>query len=176
MGKMMIRGARTEDADQVRSILTASYRQYDKHFPADVWEPYLVEVANLESRSQVCELFVAENAGSVVGCVSYYPPAAAFAYAGHELAQPWPRDWAAIRLLAVEASSRGSGVGRILTETCIARAREQGASAVGLHTAQVMTAARTIYKRMGFERVPEFDFGGVPDRPETVAEALYLNL
>ena len=46
----------------------------------------------------------------------------------------------------------------MLVEECIRRSREQAAAAVGLHTTPLMSAAVTMYERIGFVRVPEFDF------------------
>ena len=47
-------------------------------------------------------------------------------------------------------AARGRGLSRRLTEWCIARARQQGATEIGLHTSEAMTIARGLYERMGF--------------------------
>ena len=75
---------------------------------------------------------------------------------------PWPATWAGFRLLAVHPDARGRGVGRLLTEECIRRARETGRAAVGLHTTMLMNVARAMYERMGFVRIPEYDFFPIP--------------
>jgi GNAT superfamily N-acetyltransferase len=62
----------------------------------------------------------------------------------------FPRDWASLRLLGVAQAARGRGLSRRLTEWCIARARDQGAARIGLHTSEAMTTARGLYERMGF--------------------------
>jgi GNAT superfamily N-acetyltransferase len=62
----------------------------------------------------------------------------------------FPCDWASLRLLGVARAARGRGLSRRLTEWCIARAREQGATWIGLHTSEAMTTARGLYERMGF--------------------------
>jgi ribosomal protein S18 acetylase RimI-like enzyme len=49
-------------------------------------------------------------------------------------------------------------VGARLTAHCIARAREEGAGYLALHTAPAMLAARRVYERLGFRRAPEHDF------------------
>lgn len=43
-------------------------------------------------------------------------------------------------------------------DECIRRCRERGIKTIGLHTTDIMEVARAMYERMGFERVPEFDF------------------
>jgi ribosomal protein S18 acetylase RimI-like enzyme len=47
-------------------------------------------------------------------------------------------------------------VARTLTEDCLALARADHAPAVGLHTAEMMVAARTLYEQAGF--VHQHDF------------------
>lgn len=152
------RPAKTSELEPVRSLLRAAYAQYAADLPADAWKRYLADIVDVEGRSAVSELLVAEVGGSIVGCVSYYPPGLDVSYPSDSFSEPWPSSWAAIRLLAVDPDARGAGVGRILTRACIARARAEGAAAVGLHTTPFMDVARAMYERMGFERAPAYDF------------------
>jgi ribosomal protein S18 acetylase RimI-like enzyme len=154
----LIRKARDSEIEQVRALLAAAYRQYEKLFPPANWTRYFADIQDLEGRAAVSELIVAQRADSIVGCVSFYPPGSKMSYPSESFSEHWPTQWAAIRLLAVHPSARGSGLGRALTRACIDRARAQGAPALGLHTTKEMDVARRMYRGMGFERAPSYDF------------------
>lgn len=155
-----VREARTDELEEVSRVMSAAYEEYMPGTvePGSPWEEYRKEVADVWSRLGGAELIVAEDDGKILGAVTFYREGSGQGYDAS-----FPPRWSGIRLLAVDPAARGRGLGKLLTEECIRRARELGAVAVGLHTTKWMAIAQGMYERMGFRRVPEHDFHPTDD-------------
>jgi ribosomal protein S18 acetylase RimI-like enzyme len=174
-GELMIRDAHEEDLDGVSALLIDAYAQYMPPREALTseeeragWDGYRRNIADVWSRAPISSTIVAERDGELLGSVNYYAPGQADSPDG-----AWPDGWASIRLLGVSPEARGLGIGRALMNECLRRARADGATAMGLHTTKLMDVARAMYLRLGFRRVPAYDFHPVPD---FTIEAFQLDL
>jgi len=159
MSDIVIREATDADLQATSDVLDAAWSQFDE-LAGD--EPsfltYRASVPDVWSRLDEGMLLVAERQGEIIGTVHYYPPRAEL-----PAGEGWPIGWASFRLLGVHPEARGLGVGRLLAEECVRRARADGAPVLGLHTSEWMWVARDMYERMGFARHPEMDFRPRPD-------------
>lgn len=129
------------------------------------YRPHLLDVAGRAASSEV--LVAVEEGGRVVGTVTYVPRPG---MPESEFDDP---AGAGMRMLAVEPSAQGRGVGKALVDACVTRARAAGRRRLIIHTRPEMAAARRIYEATGFRRDPAGDF--VP-LPGVVLECFMLEL
>ena len=111
---------------------------YDERFEALVAEIVAEFIQNLDPTHEHC--WIAEKGGERVGCIFLVNKSASVAK---------------LRLLLVEPTARGLGIGKRLVEECVGFARAAGYKKILLWTQSELSAARGIYKAAGFERVAE---------------------
>ncbi len=154
-----IRDARPADRAAIEAVTLAAYEQYAVVMLAPLWEAYRQNIVTTLANAKPATQIVAEQKGALVGSVLLYP-------AGGDMRAPGGKArtlaWPEVRLLAVAPAARGSGAGRRLMEECIRRARAADATALTLHTTDIMRVAMRLYERMGFERAPDLDFAPAP--------------
>ena len=76
--------------------------------------------------------------------------------------------------LGVTKSHQGQGVGRMLLEASITKARELDASTLILATSKLLVPANRLYEKFGFREVPLEEIGPLPYHRKTIAMALKL--
>jgi ribosomal protein S18 acetylase RimI-like enzyme len=148
---VVVREARPHEYARVGELTIDAYKTLERDHLDDGYDK---EILDVEGRAQTALVLVAVDASNVVlgTCTFVSDPTS-----------PWI-EWAKpeetqLRLLAVDASARGRGVGQALVEACIVRTRELGRPML-LHTTQYMPRAARLYERLGFVRAPERDVSG----------------
>jgi len=120
-------------------------------------DPYRARLADVAGRAASSEVLVAlDDAGIPIGTVTYV---AGPGTAESEFDDP---EAAGMRMLAVEPSLQGRGVGRALARACVERALRDGRRRLIIHARREMAAARRIYETSGFERDSSGDFEPLP--------------
>lgn len=137
-----LRNFTPEDTAAVNRLALEAFKEYQSVYSE--WAAFSKHIGEIAALSASGELIVATIDDTLVGAVVYVGP-------DRPKAPIFDQSWAIIRMLVVQPESRGSGIGRALTEECIYRARRDKASCIALHTTPVMKVALTMYQRMGFE-------------------------
>jgi ribosomal protein S18 acetylase RimI-like enzyme len=119
---------------------------------------YAEVLADVGRRADEAEVLVAVSP-ELLGCVTFVADASS----------PWAEllgpGEAGVRMLAVDPSAQGRGVGRALLNACTDRASQLGRTGLFLHSTPWMEAAHHLYESAGFVRLPERDWLPVPEVP-----------
>jgi predicted N-acetyltransferase YhbS len=144
--QLVIRDATPADRDAIVELTRTAYEQFAATMSPQWWEDYRQNVVETLTADGPGQQIVAQRGGALVGSVLYYPPGVT------------DSGYPTVRLLAVRPEARRQGIAHLLMRECLRRARAAGATALVLHTMEVMDVARGMYERMGFVRTPEYDF------------------
>ena len=150
---IQIRDAQPDEMGTILNLTQAAYAEFANSMSIINWRGLSATLVKTLTDPGEADVIIALQGDEIVGSVLLFP-AESNAYG--ELAGP--ASLPQLRLLAVKQSVRGQGIGTMLMEECISRARQSGATALGLHTGDSMIVAQPMYERRGFVRNPVLDF------------------
>ncbi len=153
-----VRNAKPKEFMPLGELMVKVYSQLEG-FPSQDEQPqYYQMLANIGDQTQKpqTELLVAVNqADKLGGGVVYFNDMQYYGSGGTATKE---KNASGFRLLAVDPELRGLGIGKILTEACIEKARQSGNKQIIIHTTKAMQLAWGMYERMGFKRSTDLDF------------------
>lgn len=153
---IVIRQARTEELQAVGELVAQAY-VHDGLLTPDA--DYLNAIRDAPGRAHDSMVLVAvEHQDVLLGAVTWCPVTSS----RREVARG---DEGEFRMLGVSSTGRGRGIGELLVRQCVALTRADQLAGLVICTSPRMVAARRIYERLGFARIPELDWMPVPDFP-----------
>jgi GNAT superfamily N-acetyltransferase len=153
-----VRNAQSAEHSTIGQLMVSAYSALPG-FPQPAEMPgyyqMLAQVGLLTEKPEAEILVAVDAKGTLAGALVYFGD---MSHYGTPSTATQQTDAAGFRLLAVEASFQGKGVGRQLVEACIAKAKQSGKASLIIHTTAYMQTAQRLYQQMGFARHEPFDF------------------
>jgi len=153
-----IRNAKPEEYQNIGALMVKVYSALDG-FPKPHQHPkyyeMLANVGELTNKPGTEILVAVSSEGNIAGVVVYFGD---MQYYGSGGTATQEKNAAGFRLLAVDDSQRGKGIGKLLTMFCLEKAKQQQLSQMIIHTTNAMKPAWRMYENIGFKRSEDLDF------------------
>jgi GNAT superfamily N-acetyltransferase len=154
----IVRNARPEEFEQIGTLMVQVYSQLEG-FPKISEQPdyykMLANVGALTNHPGTALLVAVGTDNKIAGAVVYFNDMKYYGSGGTATREEHA---AGFRLLAVDPAIRGQGIGKLLANACIKKARENSLGQVIIHTTMAMQTAWKMYEQMGFKRSEDLDF------------------
>lgn len=140
------------DSEQLKQLALLSYGQNRGVLGEENWAMMKNNLSNegmFQQLLKTSDCFVCEDQGKIIGMAFLIPKGNPTDF--------FEKEWSYIRLIGVDPSYGGKGIGRKLTEQCVVQAIKNGEAIVALHTSEFQNAARHIYESLGFKQMKELD-------------------
>ncbi|MBD2177526.1 GNAT family N-acetyltransferase [Pseudanabaena sp. FACHB-1998] len=144
----MIETSTSRDYEAIADLNVVAYTEFASYLPSGAWETMQKNLRNIKERAEVAEFIIYRSGNDIIGSVAYCP-------AGKGDPAIFKPDIASILLLAVHPQHRGRGIAKALTLECIAKAKNDKASSIGLFTSELMQSAQRLYQSLGFQQESE---------------------
>jgi GNAT superfamily N-acetyltransferase len=156
--KYDIRNAKPEEFNRIGNLMVNVYSQLDG-FPKKTDQPkYYSMLANIGEQTLKPDtqlLAAISDKGTIGGVVVYFSD---MKYYGSGGSATSIINASGFRLLAVDESLRGQGIGKLLSMECINKAKEGCNNQIIIHSTKSMNIAWRMYEKLGFVRSKDLDF------------------
>jgi len=156
--KIKIRIALPNEYEALGKIMVQVYSQLSS-FPSPQDQPkYYAKLANIGNFTSLphTKLLIAVNDNNEIkGGVVYFGDMTYYGSGGTATKE---KNAAGFKLLAVDPSSRGEGIGKLLTNACIDLAKKENQNQLIIHSTKAMQIAWKMYEKLGFKRYKDLDF------------------
>ncbi|MBL0742597.1 GNAT family N-acetyltransferase [Chryseolinea lacunae] len=153
-----IRNAQPHEFPEIGKLMIHVYSQLEG-FPKEHEQPnyykMLANVGEFTNKPDTELLVAVSDNGTLAGAVVYFGDMQHYGSGGTATQE---KNAAGFRLLAVSNAARGQGVGKLLTNTCIGKAKEKHLGQLIIHTTNAMQTAWKMYESLGFKRSIDLDF------------------
>lgn len=155
----IVRNALPDEYSEIGQLMVDVYSQLDG-FPKEADQPIyykmLRNVGDLIQKPETEILVAVSTEGRIAGAVVYFGDIKHYGSGGTATQE---KNSAGFRLLAVDLSTRGQGIGKLLTLACIEKARQnKNIRQMIIHTTKAMQTAWKMYETIGFKRTEKLDF------------------
>jgi GNAT superfamily N-acetyltransferase len=148
--QFIVRTAQADEFSLVGKLMVDVYSKLDG-FPKESDQPdyykMLANVGDLTRRPDTELLVAVTDSDKIAGAVVFFGDMKYYGSGGTATSE---KNCSGFRLLAVDPSMRGKGVGKLLTEECIRRAKLKGHRQLIIHSTRAMAIAWRMYETIGF--------------------------
>ena len=148
---MQIRTALPHEHAPLGELCVRAYRHL-----GSVSESYAAKLRDVADRARSAHVLAALDRHGLLGCVTVILDESPW----REISGPGEGEF---RMLAVDPSAQGRGVGQALVQASVDVICAAGRERVVISSAADMTAAHRLYERLGFTRAPERDWRPAPE-------------
>ena len=158
MNELIVRNALPDEFQEIGKLLVSVYSKLEG-FPRATEQPeyykMLKNIGELTKRPNTELLVAVSPSQEILGAVVFFSD---MQYYGSGGTATQEKNAAGFRLLAVDHSKRGQGIGKLLTNACIQKAKDLALKQLIIHSTKAMGIAWKMYEKIGFRRSEDLDF------------------
>jgi GNAT superfamily N-acetyltransferase len=154
----IIRNAKANEFEEIGKLMVLVYSQLEG-FPKESEQPnyykILANIGDLTTNPDTELLVAVSSDNKIVGGVVYFGDMQYYGSGGIATKE---QNTSGFRLLAVDPMTRDKGIGKLLINDCIQKAKDKKQHQLIIHSTKAMQTAWKMYERLGFKRSEDLDF------------------